>query len=113
MRAFTELFIRDVLYNEAQHPRVVGKFDTEGRILVPANGELDADRIAQIIAARVERRIQLDSITARVALLEAMRERPAPITMARQPYFCSGCPHNRSTVVPRAPWPRRASAATA
>jgi indolepyruvate ferredoxin oxidoreductase len=99
-RAFTELFIRDILYNQAEHPRVVGKFDTQERILVPANGELDADRIAQIIASRVERRIQLDTITARVALLEAVRERPAPITMTRQPYFCSGCPHNRSTVVP-------------
>jgi indolepyruvate ferredoxin oxidoreductase len=79
---------------------VVGKRDAEGRPLVPAAGELDADRIAQIIAARVERRIPLESITARVALLEALRERPQPITLARQPYFCSGCPHNRSTVLP-------------
>ena len=42
----------------------------------------------------------LGSITARVALLEALRERPAPLTLARPAYFCSGCPHNRSTVVP-------------
>ena len=99
-RSFVEMFLRDVLYNDAVHPRVVGKRDEQGRPLVPANGELDADRIAQIVASRLERRLQLESITARVALLEALRERPAPLTLARQPYFCSGCPHNRSTHVP-------------
>jgi indolepyruvate ferredoxin oxidoreductase len=99
-RAFCELFIRDILYNQAERPRVVGKYDEQGRLLVPANGELDADRIAQLVASRLERRVQAESITARVALLEALRERPAPLTLTRQPYFCSGCPHNRSTVVP-------------
>src|SRR5881296_956568 len=99
-RAFCEIFIRDILYNQAERPRVVGKSDEEGRPLVPADSELDADRIAQIVAARLERRIHLDSITARVALLETLRQRPAPLTLARQPYFCSGCPHNRSTVLP-------------
>jgi len=99
-RAFCELFIRDILYNQTERPRVIGKQDEQGRPLVPADAELDADRIAQILATRLERRIHLDSITARVALLEALRQRPAPLTMARQPYFCSGCPHNRSTVLP-------------
>jgi indolepyruvate ferredoxin oxidoreductase len=99
-RSFVEMFVRDVLYNEAGHPRVIGKRDEAGRPLVPAHGELDADRIAQIVASRLETRLQLESITARVALLEALRERPAPLTLARQPYFCSGCPHNRSTHVP-------------
>ncbi|MGH7331250.1 MAG: indolepyruvate ferredoxin oxidoreductase family protein [Candidatus Rokuibacteriota bacterium] len=99
-RAFVELFIRDVLYNSTERPRVVGKRDLADRPLVPANGELDADRIALIVASRLERKVQLDSITARVALLEALRERPAPLTIARQAFFCSGCPHNRSTVVP-------------
>jgi indolepyruvate ferredoxin oxidoreductase len=99
-RGLVELFIRDVLYNESARPRIVGKRDLDGRPLVPMNGELDADRIAQIVAARIERRVPLGSITARVALLEALRERPQMITLARTPYFCSGCPHNRSTVVP-------------
>src|SRR5205814_3038389 len=66
----------------------------------PAHGELDSDKIAQIVAARLEPRVQLGSITARVALLEALRERPQSLTLARPAYFCSGCPHNRSTVVP-------------
>jgi indolepyruvate ferredoxin oxidoreductase len=99
-RTFCELFIRDILYNQAARPRVIGKSDENGRPLVPADSELDADRIAQIVAARLERRIHLESITARVALLEALRQRPAPLTLSRQPYFCSGCPHNRSTVLP-------------
>jgi indolepyruvate ferredoxin oxidoreductase len=99
-RAFCELFIRDILYNQAERPKVFGKSDENGRPLVPADSELDADRIAQIVAARLERRIHLESITARVALLEALRQRPAPLTLSRQPYFCSGCPHNRSTVLP-------------
>jgi indolepyruvate ferredoxin oxidoreductase len=99
-RAFVEIFLRDVLYNQTEHPRIVGKRDFEGRPLVPASGELDADRIAQIVASRLERRLSLPSISARVALLEALRERPATLTLARQPYFCSGCPHNRSTTVP-------------
>ncbi|MFQ5520683.1 MAG: indolepyruvate ferredoxin oxidoreductase family protein, partial [Candidatus Methylomirabilia bacterium] len=99
-RAFTELFIRDILYDQPERPRIVGKRDEHGRVLVRADGELDADAIAQIVAARVERRLPLESITARVALLEALRERPMPLTLARPPFFCSGCPHNRSTVVP-------------
>jgi len=99
-RAFCELFIRDVLYNQADRPRVTGKRDLEGRPLVPADAELDADRIARIVASRLERKLSLESITARVALLEALRQRPEPVTLARQPYFCSGCPHNRSTVLP-------------
>jgi indolepyruvate ferredoxin oxidoreductase len=99
-RAFCELFIRDVLYNQAVRPSVFGKRDERERPLVPADGELDADRIAQIVASRLERRIHLESITARVALLEALRQRPASLTLARQPFFCSGCPHNRSTVLP-------------
>ena len=99
-RSFVETFLRDALYNQAERPRIVGKQDEHGRPLVPANGELDADKIALMLASRLERKINLGSITARVALLEALRERPAPLTLARQPFFCSGCPHNRSTVVP-------------
>src|SRR5438067_355198 len=99
-RAFVEIFIRDVLYNQADRPRVVGKQDEQGRPLVPANGELDADRIALLLASRLEKKLDVASVTARVALVEALRERPAPLTLARQPFFCSGCPHNRSTVVP-------------
>src|SRR5256712_2900237 len=99
-RAFCELFIRDILYNQAERPRVLGQSDLDGRPLVPADAELDADRIAQIVATRLERRIPPQSITAPGALPGARRERPAPPPPARPPALCPGCPRQRSTVLP-------------
>ena len=99
-RSFIELQIREVLADDAVRPRITGKRDTDDQPLVPAYGELDADAIALVLARRLERRLTLPGIAAHAALLEALRERPAPITLARGAWFCSGCPHNRSTVVP-------------
>ncbi len=103
-RSFIELFMRDILYNQAERPRILGKHDEQGRALVPATGELDADVIALLLAARLVnregRRVTSVSIRARVALLDEIRQRPAPPSLARPPYFCSGCPLNRSTLVP-------------
>jgi indolepyruvate ferredoxin oxidoreductase len=99
-RSFVELFTRDILYDAPERPRVVGKTDERGEALVPADGELESDRIAMVLASRLERRVDLPSVTARVALLEALHQRPVSLTLARQPFYCAGCPHNRSTVVP-------------
>ena len=99
-RAFIELFIRDVLYNQVERPRIVGKHDEQGRELVAANGELDADMIARLLATRLGPRVGSASIQKRVALLDDIRKRPPPPSLARPPYFCSGCPLNRSTLVP-------------
>ncbi|MBI2157948.1 MAG: indolepyruvate ferredoxin oxidoreductase family protein [Candidatus Rokubacteria bacterium] len=99
-RAFVELLLREILWDRAERPRLVGKRDEHGRELVPADGELDGDALARLLAARLARRLELPSARARLAELEAVRERPAPATLARLPFFCSGCPHNRSTLVP-------------
>ena len=105
-RAFTELFVRDILYGRAAAPRVVGKTDERGRRLVPADGELSADRIAAIVADRLRSGVLGGDIgalpvavEARLALIEAAAAAGAA-EVARVPYWCSGCPHNRSTVVP-------------
>ena len=99
-RGFMELLLREALYDLPDRPRIVGKRDESGQVLVPADGELDADAVARVIARRLDRRVALDSVRARVAVIEAARERPISLTLARPPFFCSGCPHNRSTVVP-------------
>ena len=99
-RSFLELLLRDALYGARHAPRIVGKLDEAGRPLVPAYGELDADSIAPIVAARLAGRLLPEAARARIGVLEAVRKRPAPLAMARSAFFCSGCPHNTSTVVP-------------
>ena len=105
-RAFIELFVRDILYGRAGTPRVVGKTDERGRRLVPADGELSADRIAAVVADRLRSGVLGGevgalpvAVEARLALIEAAAAAGAA-EVARTPYWCSGCPHNRSTVVP-------------
>jgi len=99
-RSFLELLLREALYGAPQRPRIVGKLDDAGNPLVPSYGELDADSIAPIVAARLAGRPLPESARARIATLDAVRRRPAPLVVARSAYFCSGCPHNTSTVVP-------------
>jgi indolepyruvate ferredoxin oxidoreductase len=102
-RPFLELFIRDILYHRADRPRVVGKQDDQGRALIPAGGELDADRLAPLLARRLEQRVPREAIEGRLKFLRAQAAGPImPLVAApaRTAYFCSGCPHNRSTVVP-------------
>jgi len=99
-RSFIELFTRDILYHAPDRPVIVGKFDTDGQPLLPMHGEIDADRVAQVIANRLLHRQRIESVAAGAARLEAQKTRPIELSLARPAYFCSGCPHNRSTVVP-------------
>jgi indolepyruvate ferredoxin oxidoreductase len=99
-RSFIELFTRDILYHASDRPTIVGKFDEEGQPLLPMHGEIDSDSVAQVIAKRVLRRNQIDAVAAGAARLSALKARQIDLSLARPAYFCSGCPHNRSTVVP-------------
>jgi indolepyruvate ferredoxin oxidoreductase len=99
-RAFLELFAKDVLYGAPDRPLIVGKLDEEDRPLVPVVGELDADIVARAIARRVGRKLRIDSVEARMRHLDEVKRRPRALPLQRTAFFCSGCPHNRSTVIP-------------
>src|SRR6266851_3332926 len=99
-RSFIETFAKDALYGIPDHPRIVGKHDEEERTLVPIVSELDPDIIARAIARRLARKIRVESAEARIRHLDELKARPKSLSLARTAYFCSGCPHNRSTVVP-------------
>ncbi len=103
-RAVIENQLKEQLYNwrEDVRPRLVGKFDEQGKWLLPASGELSPAQIARVIAQRIHRFYDSAKMEERLAFIDA-KERmlagePAPVE--RKPYFCSGCPHNTSTRVP-------------
>ena len=90
-RPFVEQQIKELLYALPGRPAVLGKSDETGRALFPSGGELEPG----LIARRLARRLGAEPPP------RATRETiPLIPLMARTPYFCSGCPHNRSTKVP-------------
>ena len=92
-RSFLELQLREILYNLPQRPVIVGKQDENGQRLLRAEAELDPEDIVKVLANLLDRsrgRLQL------IAEIEARHKETYP---SRSPNFCSGCPHNRSTVL--------------
>jgi len=121
-RQLIEYQLKEELYNwpDAQRPRVLGKFNQgEGdmggewsqsnpssNILLRANADLSPALIAQAIAIRLKK-MGIDADTrarmdAQLAVLEAKNKamHVLEVKADRQPWFCSGCPHNTSTKVP-------------
>jgi len=102
-RPFLETALKGQLYGTHDVPRIVGKYNTGDPPLLPQNGELSIETITAALAARLAAVLDLPQ-----ALGWAARRTPRPrVTVgrslplaARNPYFCSGCPHNRSTQVP-------------
>lgn len=90
--AFLETQIRDLLYGGPDQPAVIGARDAEGRPLVPSDSELTAARVAGALRRVLRGRVDV----ARPATPVTLPVLGAP----RTAFFCSGCPHNRSTVVP-------------
>ncbi|TDB85438.1 indolepyruvate ferredoxin oxidoreductase family protein [Actinomadura sp. KC216] len=99
-RAFVETQIRDVLYGAAERPAVYGKSGPDGAGLVPVDGGLDADRLTKALARFLADRVGEEHVDLRDAVLRPRKPVVNLLGAARTPFFCSGCPHNRSTVVP-------------
>ncbi|KQT12397.1 indolepyruvate ferredoxin oxidoreductase family protein [Ramlibacter sp. Leaf400] len=122
-RQVIEYQLKEELYNWRAdvRPTVVGKFDEAdgdfnggewsrpnptANTLLRANADLSPALIARAIARRLRKQgLDADTlarIDAQLAILEA-KERSMQVLEVkadRQPWFCSGCPHNTSTVVP-------------
>jgi indolepyruvate ferredoxin oxidoreductase len=95
--------IKELLYavpNE-QRPRIAGKTDSEGRLLLSALGELRPSRIMAVVAewlARLNPALDRRHLVVDFTMPSLLSNDADAVK--RQPYFCSGCPHNSSTKVP-------------
>ncbi|MYB11606.1 MAG: indolepyruvate ferredoxin oxidoreductase family protein [Acidimicrobiia bacterium] len=83
--------VKDALYNSSHRPRIVGEYDEHDRRLIKSHGALHADDLVGPLRSRLAR------LGDRLTPEPPVRER-IPLAVNRTPYFCSGCPHNRSTV---------------
>ena len=98
-RSFIEMLIKEEMYNYPSKPIIVGKYDENNKHLVPGYGELTADYLAKILFDRYSKKINIESTNTKINILNEIDNRVyAQSFSARSMYFCSGCPHNTSTV---------------
>jgi len=102
--AFIESQMKESMYNwdGGQRPSIVGKYDESGEWILPSTGELTPARIAGVIAKRIQRFHNSEHME---NVLRWMAEKESELALPRAqfprvPHYCSGCPHNTSTVVP-------------
>ncbi|GAB4583914.1 indolepyruvate ferredoxin oxidoreductase family protein [Nocardia sp. IFM 10818] len=91
--AFIETQIREILYGTENAPRILGKHDERGALLMPFDGELTPGRLLGPLRRVLRDRVELKKAAPPPLSLEVLSTK-------RTAYFCSGCPHNRSTALP-------------
>ncbi|MCB2053855.1 MAG: indolepyruvate ferredoxin oxidoreductase family protein [Geminicoccaceae bacterium] len=101
-RGLIEAQVRELLYAGDVRPVVIGKADEVGAPLFPSFGVLDVNRVAVVIGERLAAATGDAALLERVAAIRAAASAHAGFepAMARLPWYCPGCPHNISTVVP-------------
>lgn len=101
-RSLIETQLREQLYGLKNAPVIIGKQDEKNASLFPAKAALDPNEIALTIGSRLLKQRRNKNLEARVkSLKEAqLHSRNAVSLGKRKPFFCAGCPHNSSTVIP-------------
>ncbi|WP_126977931.1 indolepyruvate ferredoxin oxidoreductase family protein [Frigidibacter oleivorans] len=102
-RKLIEVQVKESIFDDRRGRRVHGwKHAGTGAELFPTRFALDPVGIAEKIGGiLVEEGRGIDAVRAGLArIAEARRADNAPEIAQRQPWFCSGCPHNTSTRLP-------------
>ncbi len=101
-RPLIEDQMRSLLYGSSDAPRITGKLDADGRPQLQTAGELSPAKVARALARVLPPAARGEGVDRYLAMLvereQALFEPPPKAS--RQPLFCAGCPHNRSTQVP-------------
>jgi indolepyruvate ferredoxin oxidoreductase len=102
-RAFIEEQLARIFYGSAGAPVLTGKTEPDGTHLLSEIGVFDPGAVRRALVRRLAALGALpDEVAARDAALRDLEGGAAELalTAIRPAYFCSGCPHNTSTLVP-------------
>ena len=98
-RSFIESAIKDILYGHPEAPAISGKTTMNRMPLLRKDADLDPETIGRALKLRLPEHVEMPQLEPTTP--PALRRVPISLPLlARTPYFCSGCPHNRSTRTP-------------
>jgi len=101
-RGLIEEQLKSILYGSANPPTIIGKQDENSQTLFQAEAALNPVQISAAIAERLARFNPPAEIhTQSGQLNDRLNQERAVLAIERKPYFCAGCPHNSSTVIPQ------------
>ncbi len=102
-RSFLEAQAKDILYGSELRPAIYGKTTPTGKYLLPSDVQLEPAVLMDALN-QVFERVEFAPLAMRPSAgkypVLALKKETLPQKMQRLPYFCSGCPHGRSTKLP-------------
>jgi len=100
-RGLIEGQLKQLMYGEAKAPAVVGKTNEQGATLFQVESALNPMQIAEAIGTRLLDRQDDEALRQQTqAVTDVLNAERTELSVQRLPYFCAGCPHNTSTVIP-------------
>jgi indolepyruvate ferredoxin oxidoreductase len=101
-RPVIEIQLKEVLFGTPGHARVVGWKDEAGKVLFSVKMDLNpvgiAESLGRVLAREGVTHPPMAEGLARLAKLAEAGNTPE--LAERRPWFCAGCPHNSSTLLP-------------
>ncbi|MCH2171466.1 indolepyruvate ferredoxin oxidoreductase family protein [Myxococcota bacterium] len=99
-RPLIEEQLAAILYNQQSRPKLYGKRDGNGNVLLSSTGELSPAAVGKALRSWLSHAAPGQVEPEPVASLPVVQAQGPNAGLVRMASFCSGCPHNSSTVVP-------------
>ncbi|HMR51267.1 MAG TPA: indolepyruvate ferredoxin oxidoreductase family protein [Amaricoccus sp.] len=101
-RKLLEVEIKEAIFDDRRGRRVIGWKNERGETVFSVKAALDPVRIAHTLGGLLAAEgVETETLAARRTVLDAaLHADNAEEIAVRKPWFCSGCPHNTSTLLP-------------